>query len=685
MSMSTKKSIARKTNLVALFILVGAFAVMGRVVHIQVVEGKKWKEQARKQSEFVQRIDPVRGNILATDGSFLAISLPLYDVYWDLACPGAHRDSLRKYASELGKGLEKITGKGKASEWMEDILAAQRIPARYFALARGLRHHQIEAIKQLPILSLPPYKGGMIVESRSTREKPLGILASRTIGRVSDNEERLGLEAAYDTELKGKQGLRFMEKLSKNVIRPVYEENAIEPQDGLDVQSSIDPEIQEVLENELNRQLIASQADHGTAVVMEVKTGYIRAIANLKRGKDGKYYESYNYAIGESIEPGSTMKLASMLALLEDGYVHASDTIQTGNGSLVLAPNVTLHDSKSGGHGKVTVGKAFEVSSNIAMAKMVLKHYKNQPEKFLEHYRRLGLNMPTGIEIPGEGTPLVKQPGDATWSMLTMPMMAIGYEIRQTPLQILTLFNGIANGGIRMKPQFVEAILERGKPIKTFPPKPVGDKMCSDSTLVQLMEMLKGVVQHGTADNLKGHVIPIAGKTGTVKISAGLQGYTKTYQASFCGFFPADNPTYSCIVAVNNPTLNSYYGNRVAGPVFKKVADQVYSNSYKVNRFHYNKQPRPAASALIFSGSKVQASLLKKHLPIAIQVVPHKTSNDSKAMPDFQGWSVSDAVVALAERGISPRIVGQGRVRRQTPAPGTHYPENTMVLLELAP
>ena len=301
--MSTKRTISRKTNLVAFVLLVGAMAVVARVVHIQVVEGESWREQARKQSEFVQRIEPVRGNILASDGSFLAISLPLYDAYWDLGCPGAHRDSLRKYAQALGSGLVKILGKGNASECMNRIYAAQRIPARYYPLALGLRHHQVEAIKALPILSLPPYKGGLIIESRSTREKPLGILAARTIGRVSANEERLGLEAAYDAELKGKQGLRFMEKLSKNVVRPVFGENAVEPEDGLDIKSSIDPEIQEVLENELNRQLIASQADHGTAVVMEVKTGYIRAIANLKRGSDGQYYEGYNYAIGESREP----------------------------------------------------------------------------------------------------------------------------------------------------------------------------------------------------------------------------------------------------------------------------------------------------------------------------------------------------------------------------------------------
>jgi len=670
---------------VAFVLLVGAMAVVARVVHIQVVEGESWREQARKQSEFVQRIEPVRGNILATDGSFLAISLPLYDAYWDLGCPGAHRDSLRKYAQALGSGLVKILGKGNASECMNGIYAAQRIPARYYPLALGLRHHQVEAIKALPILSLPPYKGGLIIESRSTREKPLGILAARTIGRVSANEERLGLEAAYDAELKGKQGLRFMEKLSKNVIRPVFGENAVEPEDGLDIKSSIDPEIQEVLENELNRQLIASQADHGTAVVMEVKTGYIRAIANLKRGSDGQYYEGYNYAIGESIEPGSTMKLASMLALLEDGYVHSDDTIQTGQGSLVLAPNVTLHDSKTGGYGMLSVAKAFSVSSNIAIAKMVLKHYRNQPEKFLEHYRRLGLDRATGIEIPGEGMPLVKRPGDATWSMLTMPMMAIGYEIRQTPLQILTLFNGIANGGNRMKPQFVEAILERGKAIKTFPPKVVGDKMCSDTTLAQLMAMLKGVVQNGTADNLKGHVIPIAGKTGTVKISGGKQGYTKTYQASFCGFFPADNPTYSCIVAVTNPTFESYYGNRVAGPVFKKVADQVYSNSYKINRFHYTKMERSASAAMGYKGTAAEAKWLQKFLPVAVQSVPKTQGTDPKAMPNLQGWTVSDAVVALAERGISPRIVGQGKVHRQTPAAGTHYPENTLVLLELAP
>ena len=683
--MSSKKIISRKTNLVALFIVISALSVVGRVVQIQAVEGEDWRQRAKEQSEFVQRIEPVRGNILASDGSFLAISLPLYDVYWDLGCPGAHRDSLKKYSKAIGEGLVKIMGKGSASAYMAGIYAAQRLPNRYYSLARGLRHHQVEAIRTLPILSLPPYKGGFIVESRSTREKPLGILASRTIGRISENSQLLGLEAAYDAQLRGKQGLRYLEKLSKNVVRPAFGENAVEPEDGQDIRSTIDPDIQEVLENELYRQLQYSQADHGTAVVMEVKTGYIRAIANLKRGQDGQYYESYNYAIGESVEPGSTMKLASMLALLEDGFVHPSDTIQTGNGELVLAPNATLHDSRRGGHGKLSIAHAFEVSSNIAMAKMVLKHYKAQPEKYLEHYRRLGLHEPLGIDIPGEGKPLVKSPGDKTWSLLTIPMMAIGYEIRQTPLQILTLYNGIANGGQRMKPQFVEAILERGKTIQVFPPKPIGDKMCSDSTLQQLNRMLKGVVQQGTASNLKGHVIPIAGKTGTVKIASGSGGYTSTYQASFCGFFPADNPSYSCIVAVTNPTMNSYYGNLVAGPVFKKVADQVYSNSYKINRYHYSKQPRPAASPLVFRGNDSEINWIKGQLGIPVTAIAKATPPNERSMPDMRGWTVTDAVVALAKRGISPRIVGQGKVRRQSPAPGLYDPENTSVLLELAP
>ncbi len=672
-----------------LFMVLAGMAVFGRLIHIQFVQGPYWRDKAASLTSVMQKIEAARGNIIADDGSYLAISLPQYELRMDLLAPGISEELFREEIDSLALGLAKITGQNSYGQFKQKLKKARAEGNRYLLVAKGLRFTQVKEIQQLPILSLGRNSGGCIIESYTSRKKPYGSLAARTIGKPNEDGHGVGIELAYDAYLKGKEGLRLMEKLSGSVWRPAESENTVEPEDGLDIVSTIQPDIQEVVQYELAFQLAKNDAEHGTAIVMETKTGYVRAIVNLMRGKDGNYYEAYNYAVGESTEPGSTMKLMTMLALLEDGLIKLSDSIETGNGRYAFYDHV-LRDSKEGGHGTITIQHAFEVSSNIAMARLVWDAYKEQPDRFIQHFKRLGLDQPMGLEIPGEGKPLVKSPGHETWSGLTLPMMAIGYELQHTPLHVLALYNAIANNGTMMKPRFVQEIRKRGKTVERFEPEVLNKKICSEATLKALQQLLEGVVEHGTAKNLNDHAIRIAGKTGTVRIAQGTEGYRVdgniAYKASFCGYFPAEDPSYSCMVMVSSPSKEGYYGNVVAGPVFRAVADQVYASSYKINRYHYGKPAELVKNRQIAAaaGAYEDLNTLSRSMRLQIARIGELPQSPEPIMPNLIGLGMRDAVYACAQKGLIAKTNGRGRVVEQNPKPGAPLQESQTIYLKLS-
>lgn len=702
--MSNRTHIIRRAQGIYLVLMVVAVAILAKIIHIQWVEGPELRSRANEVTFVMKRIEANRGNIMASDLSYLAISVPVYELRMDTKAPGITDEVFTRDLDSLCLGLAKILPGRSKEEWKRKITLGRNTGLRYMFMAKDIPYAQSRQLKKLPIFRMGQNKGGIILIEYSRREKPLGELAARTVGRPDGNTAGYGLEAYYNEQLKGEEGLRLMEKLAGDVWRPAASENTVDPQDGLDIVTTIDPLIQEVAHEELARQLALNEADHGCVVVMETSTGYIRAMANLKRNANGRYSESINYAVSESTEPGSTVKLMTLLALLEDGYINLNDSVQTGDGNFRIYNHV-LRDSRHGGYGKLTMLHAFEVSSNIAMARKVLEHYRSQPEKFIAHYRRLGLDKPSGIDLINEPTPLIKDATDSTWSGLTLPMMSIGYEMRMTPLQILSFYNAVANGGKMMRPRLVTEWRKRGQVVKRFEPEVVQEQICSPSTLEALHTALRGVVENGTAQNLKGHEIRIAGKTGTARVSQGRAGYGQPgnieYRASFCGFFPAENPRYSCIVVVTNPAARGYYGNVVAGPVFRAVADLVYSSSFDLNRHHYgdlkngleNRRPN------LRPGNMEDCQIAAGYLNIPLNVVkpgnfirplnePNQLTTikvQDQTMPDLNGMGARDAIYLLSVMGMHVEAEGRGWVTAQHPPAGTRINSQTVAKLTLKP
>jgi cell division protein FtsI (penicillin-binding protein 3) len=472
------------------------------------------------------------------------------------------------------------------------------------------------------------------------------------------------------------------------------EEQQIEARNGLDVVSTIDVNLQDVAEQALLNTLVKNNAEWGTAILMEVKTGEIKAIANLTRITEGQYTEKYNYAVGESLEPGSTFKITSMMALLEDGKAQMTDMYDTEGGKKKYFANATMYDAEEGGHGLVNFQQAFEISSNVAISKAVYAAYKNNPEKFYNHLKRLKLTDPIGIQLSGEGKPRIKHPKDKDWYGTTLPWSSIGYEVKVTPLQMVTLYNALANNGKMVKPVFVKQILKTGKPVKEFKTSVMVEQVCKPSTLKNLYAMMKGVVEHGTATNLKNPNYTVAGKTGTALVADGRMGYAKQiYRSSFVGFFPADQPKYTCMVMVNAPSNGIYYGSLVAGPVFKELADKVYATSTNLHKeLKYvvttsAMQMPPAGNGYAVdlkaildklsipsqfksdteeeSGSEWAATEVQQHL-----IKLHVVKSQKKVIPDVKGMGLKDAIYLLENAGLRVQTEGYGKVKFQSINPG---------------
>jgi cell division protein FtsI (penicillin-binding protein 3) len=683
-------------------VVFGAF-IMYKIIHIQYVEGDKWREMAKEISTKVTKVKAVRGNILASDLSFLAVSIPVYELRMDPMAEAITKDIFNEHVDSLSHQLS-ILFKDKTKEkYKKLIVNARKEKNRYLLIQKNVSVSDVDKVMRFPIFRLGKNKGGLIKILSSKRIKPYGNLASRTIGKEAGESQGLGIEFAYDEFLRGEEGMRIMERIGSNMWRPIDSENTIEPVDGFDVYTTIDPRIQDVAHSELERQLKMHNAGYGCVLLMEVSTGDVKAIANLKKSDDGNYYESYNYAIGEATEPGSTFKLATIISLLEEGFIQPDDMIETGNGKLPIYNHV-LEDSHEGGYGTISIQKAFEVSSNVAMAKLVQKHYGNNPDQYINYLKKFHLDKPLEIGIPGEAKPRIKQKTDKDWSGLTLPMMSIGYESLITPLQIATLYNAIANNGKMMRPRFVYEIRSRGSVIKQFPTSVLEEKICSEQTVKACRKMMEGVVLNGTAKNLSKSVYQIAGKTGTAQVATGNKGYRSPsgiiYKASFCGYFPADNPKYTCIVVVNAPSNKVYYGNVVAGPIFKAVADKIYASSFDINQDYHTKQIAEINLPNVINGYADDISSLLQELKVSVinqspndfvktktegnKIVFQKQKMISQSIPDLKGMGLKDAMYLIDQLGLRVKVTGKGIVREQSIIPGSNVQQGEEIHIKLS-
>lgn len=676
--------------------LLGALFILGKAFYIHFAQKDQWEGKMEKMSIKLRTVEATRGNICASDGRLLATSVPYFDIRMDVASPNISDELFSSEVGGLAEALSALFKDRTAYEYKRLLLAERRKGNRYFLIKRNVTYDQLKMVRNFPLFEKGQNAGGLIAVKKERRVMPFNELAKRTIGFQS-KDKYVGLEGAYSQFLQGRSGQRLERRIASGYWIPVDEDNMVEPQNGKDVITTIDINFQDVAESALADQLDSSKAEHGCAILMEVATGNIRAIANLTRDTaTGEYKEDYNYAIGEASEPGSTFKLISLIAALDDGLIDLDDTVNTGNGEYTVH-GATMRDAHKGGYGRINVQTVFEKSSNIGVLKLIHQSYGQNPRKFIEHVYKMGMGKPLGLTISGEGAPYIKYPSDKSWSAISLRWMSVGYEVKVTPLQLLTFYNAVANNGKMVKPQFVQEIRQAGKTIQTFEPEVIVESIASERTLVKARAMLEGVVLRGTARNLRNASMPIGGKTGTAQVHSSA-GYNKSdYKASFVGYFPADKPMYSCIVVINNPR-GAYYGSLVAAPVFKEIAEKVFSSEVGIRDIRSDTTMRSIASvkvlALSTQSMQMWKGLASMELPKPMSELVRLTSDSvgwsmqevslpSDQIPDLAGMGLRSAMAVIENRGIRLKVYGMGKVYQQSLAPGTPINRNMELIIWL--
>ncbi len=683
-----------------------ALAVIGRVVYIQFINPTETTDVDIAYRE--ETIEAIRGDILARDGRPLATSVPYYQVRMDFVVP--NEDTFKKYIDDLSQSLANFFKNKSAGQYKKELTEARAKGNRYKALGNRLVDYtELAQIKQFPILRLGANRGGIIVEQKYKRNNPYGRLAYRTIGFINTEGVGVGIEGSCDFYLKGMPGKQTIQKMLGGEWKPVTGIEGTAPRDGYDIQTTIDIEIQEAAEKALREQLAKGMnIEGGTAIVMEVKTGAIRAIANMKKIGNG-YDESYNYAIGDATEPGSVFKLMTLVALLEDGHVTLEDPIDGGNGKWTYGSH-TYSDTHA--YGMMDVKMALAKSSNVAFAKLAVAYYEGKEQKYVDRLNSMKVGERFNLDIQGEARSAIYGPGDAMWSRSSLSSMAIGYATLLTPLHTLTFYNAIANDGKMMKPYFIENYQENGTIVKDFGPKEISGSICSKETAREARRALRHVVEVGTGRFMNNSKYQIAGKTGTSRIAyGGKQGYERNgyrrYQASFAGYYPADNPKYSAIVVLySGDTKGNFYGGSWAGPVFKQIADHIYSTSTDWepalcgNGNQKSKNSPDVNTGRLDAQNKVLAELgieyAKKDIrdnnnwgwaefskDTSGRLVAQNYFTDNDSLVNVVNMGLKDAIYLLENNGYKVTFNGYGKVVGQDPAPGTRLPKNSVVNLKL--
>jgi len=686
-----------------------AISILYRIIVIQFVQGDEWKAKAEAFTTKVHDIEAVRGNIFDANGALLATSLPYYEIAIDINAPSIDDKLFRENKDSLALSLHMLFKDKSESQYLKILNKARKTKDRYVLLKRNVAYKDLQILKKFPILRKGS-KGGLVTLQTNKRERPFQLLAARTIGLSRPGVKPVGLEGAFDDSLKGISGRRLMQKIAGDVWRPINDENEVEPKDGSDLYTTIDINIQDVAEHALLKALLTNNASHGCVVLMEVKTGAIKAIANLSRGgKDStEYSENLNYAIGYPTEPGSTFKLASFLALIDDYNISLGEKIFVGKGKKNYY-DITVSDSHEPETPVLTAQRIFEISSNVGTSSLVVKYYSKNPQQFVDKLNSFGLNKPLGLTIPGEGKPLIKQTKDKDWSGVTLPQMSYGYESLITPLQTLTLYNAIANNGKMVKPQFVKEIKRNENTIATFDTEVIKEQIVKPSTIAKAKQLLEAVVLNGTGKGLNITAFSVGGKTGTAAIAKngayGKKGQ-RSYQASFVGYFPADKPLYTCIVVINSPSNGIYYGGLVAGPVFKEIAEKVYASSLDFLS-PINKHNNPITNVPQIGVTKNnELNELAKLLDLPTknssgsENYSSRNYNDSAkivfteskiedvlkkgVVPNLTGLSAKDALFLLENKGFNVKLMGYGLVKKQSIEAGQKFNRGDKITLILS-
>jgi cell division protein FtsI (penicillin-binding protein 3) len=701
--LEVKRDILWRVYLSFIGIVLLSFIVLGRAFYIQHAEGEYWRSKSDSLHTRIVNLDADRGTIFSEDGSMLSTSIPFFTIYIDFGAEGLREKNgkrFREHLDSLSMALSGLFKDASSTSYKQLLQTGFRKKDRYFLLKKDISFQQYKSLRDFPLVRQGRNKSGFIAEINNKRLNPFGLLANRTIGLARENAQNVGLERTYDSVLRGETGKRLVRFISGGVAVPV-EGYELEPENGKDLITTLDVNIQDIAENALLKVVTEREAAYGTCIVMEVATGKIKAIANLGKGSDGEYWEDLNYAIRAS-EPGSTFKLATMLAALEDKKINLGTRVNIEKG-IWKVNGRTVYDSEERNLTDVSVQQAFELSSNVGMAKLAMNYYAKQPMQFIDHLKRLRLNEFSGIGLLGETQPIIKSPKSKTWSATTLPWMAFGYEVLVSPLQTLMLYNAVANEGKMMRPYLVEEIRKGGLPVSIHQPEVMVERICSEATLKQLKTCLEGVVTNGTAKALRSPYYKIAAKTGTALMANGNRGYNDhIYQSSFAGYFPADKPMYSCIVVIRNkPHALQYYGGAIAGPVFREIADKLYA--MRAHEIPAATEMVPVKDSVLFnytgSLSDMRMVYSTLQIPFSDSANGHRYSRATAAldfstvlreknieaalMPDLKGMGLKDALYLLEQMDMKVLVKGTGKVKEQSIVAGKAIAKNQSILLSL--
>jgi cell division protein FtsI (penicillin-binding protein 3) len=697
--MEKKKIILARVYVFFFLLLLFAFLIGFQIVNIQYFKADEIVERVKTTSAGYRSVPADRGDIYASDGSLLATSLHYYEVGMDLDSKALTDKNFNKYLDPLCDSLSALLGKKSSAQYRKELISARKARKGWYRISKEINYPQFKRLRGFPLFSLGRYKSGLVYKKEIKRKMPFERLASRTIG----SRAPYGMEGAYDHYLKGTLGEQYQRKIPGGIWVSVNDQNSVDPENGYDVYSTIDIGMQEIVNNALKDQLLYHKADYGCAIVMETSTGKIKAIANLKVDSLGNAWEERNYAVGDAIEPGSTFKLASMMALLEDKHVTLEDKIDVGFGVMKFYDRKMKDSHLYSERTKLTVRNVFESSSNVGITKMVTEAYSKDPHKFIDRLFSFKLNDKLGLDIHGEASPKIKDPSQKDqWSGITLPWMSIGYEVALTPLQILAFYNAVANNGNLLRPTFVEKVCDKQEVVESFSPVVIKEAICSKETLKQVQSLLEGVVLNGTAKKgFKNTPYTVAGKTGTAQLNywSRKKGEKTQYRASFVGYFPADNPTYTCIVVITDPTENGFYGSQVALPVFREISDRLYATSATLRRELAKQKIKEKMSLKAGAKDDYQVVANKLSIPTLDKnidgtwvkanyenklLVMKNKQEITEGVPNVKYLGLKDAVFLLENAGLNVVVKGSGKVVTQSLQPGSKIIRGKTIELTLA-
>ena len=685
-------------------VAVGVWIILA-MVRIQVKEKDELLERASKRELKIRDEKAHRGNVISKNGTLLATSVPRYSIYFDPV--SVEKELFNREVTQLADSLSRLLKNKSKQQYVSYLKDARAKGRRYVKIANKISVADYKRMQKFPIFRAGKNKGGFIAERSYVRELPYGELAARTIGYVREEEDIfVGLEGAYNSSLRGSDGKQLVRRINGNFWMPMPSSDNVDPVNGDDVYTSIDIEIQDVAENALKKCLIENDALQGCVVLMDVKSGFVEVMASLSYNEEkNKYEEAYNFALRHNVEPGSTFKAITMCALLENNpSLDIDSKLQLGMTDYKVFYKRTMRDSHrvTDEKGYTTIRNAFEQSSNIAFATLVEDAFVDNPQRYIDLIYKTKIQEPLNLDIKGEARPDIKTTKDKRWSKLSLPWMSIGYEVMMTPIQILTFYNAIANDGVMVKPQFVKEIRHGNEVKQTFDTIVINERIASAGTIETLQELLEGVVQNGTAKNMSKLGFSVAGKTGTAQISQGSAGYNKkNYTATFVGYFPADEPKYSCIIVVSNPRGKKYYGSSVSGPVFKEIAEKIYATRLGVvdetGEYQADCNSFVGSSMVYFNDfldycntenisfvDNVQDNEWVSVNQANDELFVNSVEFEDNVVPDVKGMSVTDAVYLLESMGWRVKFEGYGKVKSQSVKPNSELRKGSVINLVLS-